>query len=369
MRGLCLWAAGAMLIAPLIARAGDDSAAAASAGKDVTPATTSTDTTVEETPAGKWKTSYELDANGAYVGSARTQFGGGRTGEVSEGESDAKLVLEPQYNDGPIYRFGLAYQRYNFGFSRAAPMPNVLQSENVVLGMDFTLFNSWLVRVEADPGFYNDGRAAGNRSFNAPFSIGGSYIASDNVQWVVGLEVDVNRQIPVFPAVGVRWQLNDQWVLDAILPTPRLEYDYSKAVTFYVGADVDDGTYRVDDSLGQGYDDTYTRTETKTTTKIGVVGFKRPAPLFPAEPVFGKIRTTTQTKVPSRIGSQLGGAIVEYDELKLGAGVSYKASKAVTFEMEAGYLPYREFDFHRADQSFSNKDGAAYGQISLDAQF
>ena len=42
---------------------------------------------------------------------------------------------------------------------------------------------------------------------------------------------------------------------------------------------------------------------------------------------------------------------------------------AFTFEMEAGYLPYRQFDFERAHLHFGNESGAAYGQMSLNAHF
>jgi hypothetical protein len=65
----------------------------------------------------------------------------------------------------------------------------------------------------------------------------------------------------------------------------------------------------------------------------------------------------------------LGGSVVEYDEIRIGAGMSLKASKDLTFEFECGYLPYREFDFHRANLHFTNDSGAPYGRISLDAQF
>lgn len=293
------------------------------AGDSTPPPSPDTAAAVDSTPApGNLKTSYEFDADTSFVGDARTNFGSGSAGNVSEQRTDARFVIAPQYNDGPIYRFGLAYERYGFGFSKAAPLPDILQAENLVLGVDFELFNSWLVRVEADPGLYGDSRSAGFRDFNVPFTLGGSYIASEEVQWILGVGVDFNRQIPAIPAIGVRWALSDDWVLDAILPTPRLEYDWSKALTLYLGSDIDDGTYRVDRGLG--------------------VALGRP---------------------------KLSGAVLEYDEIRLGAGFSWKASKAITFELEGGYLPYREFDYHRADTHFSNDNGAAYGQMSINAQF
>jgi hypothetical protein len=309
--------AAAFLLAPLLpARAGESAAP-----PDLSAS--STDAVIDSTHApGNLKTSYEFDTDASYVGGARTNFGSGSSGDVSEQRTNARFVISPQYNDGPIYRFGLAYERYSFGLSKAAPLPDILQAENLVLGVDFELFNSWLVRVEADPGLYGDSRSAGFRDFNVPVTLGGSYIASDEVQWVLGLGFDIDRQIPVIPAIGVRWSLNNNWVVDAILPTPRLEYDWSKDLTLYFGSDIDDGTYRLDRGVG--------------------VALGRP---------------------------KLSGAIVEYDEIRLGAGFTWKASKALTFELEGGYLPYREFDYHRADTHFSNNDGAAYGQMSINAQF
>jgi len=302
----------ALLLAPLASvRAGD-----------VAPAGDAS-TSVDSTPApSQIKTSYEFNADTSYVGDARTDFGSGVRGDVSEESTGGRLVIAPQINDGPIYRFGLAYQHYSFGFSKASPLPDILQSENVVVGMDFQIFNSWLVRVEADPGFYNDGRDTGFRDFNVPFTMGGSYIASEELQWIVGFEVDINRQIPIFPAVGAHWTINDSWTLDLVLPTPRLEYEWSKNLMLYLGGDVDDGTYRVDRGVAVALGDT-----------------------------------------------KLSGAIVEYDEVRVGAGFSWRASKAVTLEIEGGYLPYREFDFHRANMQFSNDTGAPYGQVSLNAQF
>jgi hypothetical protein len=300
------------LILPLSALAGDVAS----------PDTSGTDVTPEPSVSSNLKLSYEFDGETSFVGKARTNFGAGDTGGVSELQTDERLIVSPQAGDGPLYRFGLAYQSYNFGFSKAAPLPDILQAGNLILDADFTIFNSVLIQLEADPGFYGDGRDTGFRDFNVPFTIGGSYITGADLQWVGGVSLDFDRQIPVIPAIGLRWAVNDNWVIDAILPTPRLEYDWSKELTLYLGGDFDDGTYRVDHGLG--------------------VALGRP---------------------------RLSNAVVEYDEIRLGAGVNWKATKVFTFEIEGGYLPYREFDFHRADTHFSNDDGALYGRVSLNTQF
>lgn len=360
MASRALLIAAGLLLAPWMALHAGEAGAS-------DPSTASTP--VDNTPApSNWTTSYEFDGDTSYVGAAKTDYGAGISGNVSENRTDARLVLGAQDNGGPIYRFGLAYQRYSFGFSQAAPMPNLLEAENAVVGVDFTLFDSWVVRVEADPGFYSDGRDVGFRDFNVPFTIGGSYIAGEDLQWVAGLEVDIHRQIPVFPAVGFRWAFHDQWVLDAILPTPRLEYEWSKALTLYIGGDVDDDTYRVEPGFGSGYDSTYSVTTRSTVNESQLVGYRVHPPGAPG-PIYEEVPVTVYHRMPNTEAEHLSGSYLEYDEVRVGAGFTWKASKSLTFELEAGYLPYREFDFHRADVHFSNNDGAAYGQMSLNAQF
>jgi len=341
MRRLILLFVAGLILGPVLPlRAGDAAPPDASASAlpaDAAPA------------ASNLKTSYEFDADLSAVGDATTNFGRGIMGDVSEQATSERLLIEPQYGDTPIYRFGLGYQRYNFGLSKAAPLPDILQAENIVVGLDFSAFNSWLFRVEADPGIYNDGRDTGFRDFNIPFTIGGSYIASDTIQWIAGLSIDIDRQLPIIPAVGVHWSVTDSWVIDAVLPTPRIEYDYNKNLTFYVGGDFDDGTYRVDKGLGNSFDNA---NPTVSTTSSGVMA-----------------KTSVTKTVPNTLAAHLGGSVVEYDEIRVGAGMSWKASKDLTFELECGYLPYREFDFHRANLHFTNDSGAPYGRLSLNAQF
>ncbi len=287
----------------------------ASAGEPIT-------TEPSEPPASTFKLSYEADATYEYVGGAKTRLGGDREGRVSEQYSAAHLVLTPQWNSGILYRVGFDWQRFSFGLPSGAPLPNTLQSFSAVIGADFQLFDSWLVRVEAQPGFYGDSNDLRGRDFNVPFIIGGSYIASAELQWVVGLSIDVNRRYPVIPAIGVRWQFADHWTLNAILPSPRLEYAWSKGLTLFAGGEVRDSTCHVRSDFGTD---------------------------------LGKPR--------------LNNAVVEYLEVRAGAGLSWKATKELSVELQGGYLPYRDFDFHRTGDNGETQSGAPYGQLSISARF
>jgi len=277
---------------------------------------------LSEPAATKLQISYEVEADYSYVGPVRTEIGGHHTGNLTEQSGSFRLIMAPRWGEGPIFRFGIAAQRFSFGLPDNAPLPNTLQSTSLVLGIDLQLFDSWLVRVEAEPGFYSDFHDIGRGDFNVPFIIGGSYIAGASLQWIIGLGVDVNRRYPVIPAVGLRWNFMDKWTLDAVLPTPRLEYEAKKGLTFYAGGDLKTGTYRVSENFGDAH---------------------------------GR--------------RALNDAIVEYDEIRVGGGISWKAMPGVTLEAEAGYLPYREFNYHRAEQGYKSKNGGAYGQVGLSAKF
>jgi uncharacterized protein DUF6268 len=253
-------------------------------------------------------------------------------GDVSDGaevvhgfnESDtlARFIFTPRVKIG-VLRLGAEWERFSFDFSGSSPLPDTLQSVSLVLGLDTQLSDSILIRFETQPGVYNTGFDDLSDDFNMPFIIGGTYIYSPNLQFVAGVSVDVERKYPVLPAAGIRWKMARQWVLNAVLPTPRIEFDPWKDFTLYVGANIKQTNFRVDDD-------------------------------------FGTIRGNPQ----------LDHAVLTYGEVRTGLGLDWKVSSSVTFSAEVGYQPYRSFDFYRAGVEFDQTGGAApYGMVSLHGAF
>jgi hypothetical protein len=111
-------------------------------------------------------------------------------------------------------------------------------------------------------------------------------------------------------------------VLDFILPTPRLEYSFSKSLLFYAGGDFEDGSYRMRGDFGD---------------------------------VHG---------VPS-----LNGAIVDYTQIRFGGGASWKIRPELTLEVEGGVVPIQDFDFHRAGIKARSTEIPPYAGIMLKAAF
>jgi hypothetical protein len=269
-----------------------------------------------------WPLAGEFYAEGTYVGEGNVERGGKSVNDFDEIDSEIRFVLTPRTKFG-VLRLGAEWERFSFGFPANTALPNTLQSFSTIIGLDMQLSDSIIVRAQGQPGLYDSGLGHLNwDDFNLPFFVGGTYIFSPNVQLILGVSVDVERKYPVIPATGLRWKLGPQWVLEAVLPTPRLEYEMSRNVSLYAGATMKETSYRVDDEFGNSH------------------GIPR-----------------------------LNNAIMTYSEVRTGAGFDWKISPIVTFTGEVGYQPYRDFDFYRAEVRYHQDGGAPYGTISLHGAF
>jgi len=227
-----------------------------------------------------------------------------------------------QIKDGALLRFGLEFDRHEFGFREGAPLPDDLQAFHLTLGADFQLGQAWLVRFEIQPGFYGDDGNLRGRNFSFPMILGASYFVSSDLQLVVGVSYNPDRKYPVLPGIGFRWKFATDWVMDAVLPTPRIEYSLSKSLTLYAGADLRGDTYRVSGNFGTTHGD-----------------------------------------------PKLDNAVVDYSEVRVGAGATWKINNSLTLEAESGCVVVDEFDFSRSDIRYHSVQAPLYGGISLKATF
>ncbi len=268
---------------------------------------------------------FEFDAEATFVGDGdveRGERGDMVIRDFHETQGLLRFVLTPMTKIG-ILRLGLQTERYSFSFGETAPVPDDLHSTALIIGLDTQLSDSVLIRVEAQPGFYGtDFDDFGRDTFNVPFLIGGTYIYSSNLQFVFGIGFDALRQTPALPGGGVRWKFAPQWTLNAVAPTPRLEYEPTSDLLFFVGADARLSAYRVEKN-------------------------------------FGTLRGDTS----------LNHASVSYEELRVGGGLEWKLSTAIKLAFEGGYIPYRNFDFHRTQVRYHQDGGAPYFRLGFHAAF
>ena len=280
----------------------------------------STSGAVEEEP---YKFSAEFTIEQAYIGGSDVQRGNRLVNDFDEYYSHLAFVYTPRIKFG-ILRLGSQWERYSFGFTNGGQqLPNTLQAINSIVGLDTKFSDSILVRLEAQPGFYGTSfDDLDGDSFNVPFVFGGTYIYSPEVQLVFGMGVNYQARYPVLPGGGIRWKFSSDWTLNAVLPTPRLEYTANRNLTFFAGADIKANTFRTDDHFGDSHGDT-----------------------------------------------GLNSALLSYEEIRAGAGALWKINSSFTLSLEGGYVPYRQFDYHRTDVRYHYESGAPYGALFFHGEF
>ena len=277
--------------------------------------------TVVTTTASSAAISQEFEASYNASAGARSNVSPFRNADVSEQNTHLQYVLSYALPDRPILRFGVGYDRYDFGFAGPGLIPGALQSLNLVAGLDLKI-SDILLRIEAQPGFYGDDRGFNKGDFNVPVVLGASYLVSKDFQWVAGLYFNPNASNPVTGGAGFRWKMSDRWVLNAVPPNPRLEFKATDDVTLYAGGQIIVSTFRVNENFTGG-----------------------------------------------RVGRNYRNALVDYTEVRAGTGASWKFSPKGVLDLEVGYMAYRDFDFHKIGDNFQTKSGAIYGQAGFKLSF
>ena len=265
--------------------------------------------------------SHEIEASYNASAGARSNVSPFRNADVSEQNTHLQYVLSHATAGRPIIRFGVGYDRYDFGFAGPGFIPGALQSLNLVAGFDLKI-SDVLIRIEAQPGFYGDDRGFNGGDFNIPVILGASYIVSKDFQWVAGLYFNPNASNPVTGGAGFRWKTSDRWLLNFVPPNPRLEFKATDDITLYAGGQIILSTFRVNDNFGAG-----------------------------------------------TAGRNYRNALVDYTEVRAGSGVSWKFGPKGVLDLEVGYRAYRDFNYHKVDDNYQNKSGAIYGQAGFKLSF
>ena len=267
--------------------------------------------------------SYKLDAETSFFGSGSANAGSTNFGNITEISSSASFVLSAQVRDTVLLRLGVEWQRYSFNPEPRAPIPDSLQGLDLAIGADLQVAPALLLRIGAHPGIYTDFANVSWQDFNMPFEIVGTYFASSDLLFIGGVYVDVDADTPVFPVIGIRWKLSDKWLIDGVAPRPQIQYRLTNNATLFAGADLREATFRVGEQFGR-----------------------------------------------TRGIPKLNDAILDYFEIRAGAGVTWKISQNVDLDVEGGCAPYRRFDYPRADgYKVKSEDLIPYLRIGLSAKF
>jgi hypothetical protein len=269
-------------------------------------------------------TAYDNAADFSYARSSAIGEGTRGLGEIDSFHARALTVravpLDPPETDSTLLA-GFGAQWFDFHPPAGSIVPEHLGSMAVKLGLNHQFASPWSARAEIDPGLYGDLSRGNGGGFDAPVALRVVYAANQDLQWVLGANIDWRSGHPVVGGIGVRWHFAPAWTLSLLLPAPRLEWTIAPRVALFAGANLSGGTFRVADDFGR------TR--------------GRPA---------------------------LDGQIVDYREISIGAGVRWQASRATALHLGIGRMLDRRFEFHDRNLLL-NGDGAAAAQFAVTSAF
>jgi len=199
-------------------------------------------------------------------------------------------------------RLGASYERFDFSIHDETRLPDTLQSASGDIAVEYRVNGKIAFLAETRPGLYFQQKATSG-AFDAPTNIAAvvPLFGGDKVYVIGGATLSGLSRYPVFPIGGILWHISDKWDLRAYLPDPRLVYVVSDNVELWAGGQLAGGAYKSDN------------------------------------------RNVTPGK--------LSGAVITYDEVRAGAGITWKA-KPLTLDFGAGYTVQSEFDYSRAGESF-----------------
>lgn len=222
---------------------------------------------------------------------------------------------------GPVFfRAGVEYERYDFGTSRA-PVPNMLQRACATFALEYIVEDTAGAAIEVQPGAYYENDINAN-TIDIPWDAYVTIPLFKNVYGVIGAAGAQFYQYPVVPIGGITWLIaqGGKVRLEAVFPKASFVWNQSDDWEFRVLGEIYGGGFRADSDNG------------------------------------------------SAVSPRLRDAVLEYDEYRLGALVTWSRIKPFDIALGAGYSFQRTFNFHRANDTYE-LGGAPYCSLSVEADF
>lgn len=264
----------------------------------------------------------EYEAGAAYVSGSRLSVGSARLGNVDSTSMHLVGGVAVRGSDDFTFRVAAEYRRNDFNTSPGVPIPNMLGNVGLQLTGNWALRNNLSLWVNARPGLYSDFKDISFGDVNMPFNTVVAWQADEDLMWLLGLYVDLRAEYPVFGGPGVRWHFAEYWTLNLIMPRPRIEFQASDQLMLYTGAEWRQVAYRVGRNFG------------------------------------------TRTAANPALDNQM----LDYRELRVGAGLNYSFNRHVNLGLEGGYAVERRWHYFSAGTQLTD-NGAGYIAATINGKF
>ncbi|MBM3873713.1 MAG: hypothetical protein FJ382_08255 [Verrucomicrobia bacterium] len=216
---------------------------------------------------------------------------------------------------------GGTWERYEVDASSALPVPKKLQGAALNLAVAMALDADWMLSLTVSPGFYAAGSSPGTDGFNAPGLLLGTRKISPTFSVAVGLRFDAFSDNSVLPIAGFRWQPTPEWTVSLGAPRTEAVYKIREGIEVFGGGSFQGGGFAIDDP---------------------------------------------QLRSSGTIS--LRDTYVDYREIRAGGGLRWALGKALSLELEGGWVVDRRFDYYERSLEVKT-DGASFWHVGLTTRF
>jgi opacity protein-like surface antigen len=265
----------------------------------------------------EWRFAFSSDYSAVDAGGVNYNGAKGNSGAQS---ADANLSAVAPLKDGWFVPMGISSRNFFLGQVPGTPIPSTIDTLGLNAGLGYHINDQWTIAGEAGPRFYRLD-SVDSSGIGVGGMVRATYKWTPKLTLAMGLAVNPDRDVPVLPLAGVRWEICSNLTLGVMYPRSGLDYRIGSKLNVFAGFSGSFTVYRAENDLGN---------------RIGM--------------------------------SQFNNGLGTYRDFHVGAGVEYRIVRGLSASVEGGYSFDRELDYQRIDQTvhFGN---APYVQAGLRVRF
>jgi hypothetical protein len=267
--------------------------------------------------SGNWKLA--LSSSYTSIAAGGVNFSGAH-GNSSAQSAETSLSSAPQINDSWFVPMGLTLRNFFLGSVTKAPIPNQIYTLAVNAGLGYHLNSQWTIGAAIGPRLYRLDSTDGS-GIGIGHCLWAAYQWTPNIKLAIAVAVDPNRDVPVLPAGGLRWQIETNITLKLMFPKSGLDYQFNDRLSLRASFVANYAVFRADDDLGAKID------------------------------------------MP-----QYNDGLGTYRDFLAGIGVEYKIARGISAAFKAGYSFDRQLDYQNIGQKVKF-DSSPFVQFGLKYHF
>jgi opacity protein-like surface antigen len=253
------------------------------------------------------------------VAAGNVNFGSAK-GNSGAQTADVHVATSFPLHDQWSLLVGASSHNIFLGGVPGAPVPQSIYTLSLTPGIGYHLNDQWTFAAGVGPRFYRVD-STDSQSIGIGGQVGATYICRPNLAFSFGLGVNPDRDIPVLPGGGLRWNFAQQFTLNLMFPRAEIDYRPGSKLTLFAGFASEFTIFRAGENLGD---------------KIGL--------------------------------SQFNSGLGTYRDFHAAVGADYRIMGDLFASLEGGYSFDRQIDYDRIGQTV-RFGSAPYVQVGLKFKF